>query len=232
MGGMVLDPRAAVDAVASLAEPTRRRVYELVARARRGLTRDDVTEATGLPRTTAAFHLDRLVEEGLLSVGFERRTGRTGPGAGRPSKVYSRSDASVAVSLPPRQYDLAAELLAAAVEDADATGQPVRTCLERRAYAAGHALGRPDVASALADSGYEPYAQGDAIALANCPFHAVAGRHTDLVCGMNLHLVEGLLDAAGAAGLQARLDPSPGHCCVRIEPRVAGAAEAPEPHRG
>ena len=134
--------------------------------------------------------------------------------------------------LAPRQYDLAAGLLAAAVEDADATGQPVRTCLERRAYAAGHALGRPDVASALADSGYEPYAQGDAIALANCPFHAVAGRHTDLVCGMNLHLVEGLLDAAGAAGLQARLDPSPGHCCVRIEPRAAGAAEAPEPHRG
>lgn len=207
-----------IAAVASLAEPTRRRVYDLVVTSRTGLTRDEVTRACGIPRTTAAFHLDRLTEDGLLRTRFERRTGRTGPGAGRPAKVYERSDDNVSVSIPPRSYDLAGDLLAAAIEESERTGEPVRTCLATTARAAGRSRSRPDVLSALTDAGYEPYQDEDAVALANCPFHAIASRHTDLVCQMNLHLIRGLLDGAEPGPLTARLAPTAQHCCVRLEP--------------
>src|SRR5918998_5020161 len=138
---MAEDRSAQVAAVAALAEPTRRRLYEYVARRPQPVSRDDVAGATGVPRTTAAFHLDRLVADGLLDVHYERRTGRTGPGAGRPSKLYRRSDRPVAVSLPERAYDLAGDLLAAALIEAEDSGRPPREVLGRRAYERGRALG-------------------------------------------------------------------------------------------
>jgi predicted ArsR family transcriptional regulator len=127
------DRSAQVSAVAALAEPTRRRLYEHVVRQPRPVGRDDVAEALGVPRATTAFHLDRLVADGLLDVHFERRTGRTGPGAGRPAKLYRRSDTAVEVSLPERRYDLAGELLASALDEADRSGERPRAALERRA---------------------------------------------------------------------------------------------------
>src|SRR5829696_1475395 len=99
------DARTAhVTAVAALAEPTRRRLYDHVVRQADPVSRDEAAAATDVPRATAAFHLDRLVADGLLDVVFERRTGRTGPGAGRPAKLYRRAERSVAVSLPERSY--------------------------------------------------------------------------------------------------------------------------------
>src|SRR5919107_3274497 len=119
---MTDDDRSGVAAVAALAEPTRRRVYDHVAAQGLPVDRDEVAAVVGLPRTTAAFHLDRLAQCGLLDVHFERRSGRTGPGAGRPSKLYRRAEASVEVTIPERHYDLAGELLAGALAEADASG--------------------------------------------------------------------------------------------------------------
>src|SRR5919206_2043906 len=112
-----------VAAVAALAEPTRRRVYDHVVRQPRPVSRDDAAAALALPRATAAFHLDRLVADGLLDACFERRTGRTGPGAGRPAKLYQRGACAVTVSLPERRYDLAGELLADALAEAAGSGE-------------------------------------------------------------------------------------------------------------
>src|SRR3954454_1833883 len=105
-----------VAAVAALAEPTRRRLYEHVVRQPAPVSRDEAAAALGLPRATVAFHLDRLVDERLLDVGYERRSGRTAPGAGRPAKLYRRAACALAVSLPERRYDLAGHLLADALE--------------------------------------------------------------------------------------------------------------------
>ena len=225
------DERAAqVSAVAALAEPTRRRLYEHVVGQREPVSRDEAAAATDVPRATVAFHLDRLVDEGLLDVVFERRTGRSGPGAGRPSKLYRRAECDVAVSLPERRYDLAGGLLAAAMEEAQSTGEPPRDALARRAHDRGRELGRAareaDAGSAardvvlrvLEDQGFEPRTDDAAVTLANCPFHALATEHTELVCGMNLELLGGVLEGAGAADLAADLRPSPGMCCVRLEP--------------
>lgn len=217
-----------VAAVAALAEPTRRRLYEHVVRQPQPVSRDEAAAATHVPRPTAAFHLDRLVDDGLLEVLFERRTGRSGPGAGRPAKLYRRAECTVTVSLPERRYDLAGELLAAAMEDASATGEPPRGALGRHAYRRGLELGQqarsaaggapaPDVVrTVLEGQGFEPRTEDDTVALANCPFHTLARTHTDLVCGMNLRLLDGVLDGVTNTGLVADLEPAPGRCCVRL----------------
>lgn len=221
--------RDQVEAIAALAEPTRRRLYEHVVRSVDPVGRDEAAAVVGVPRATAAFHLDRLAAEGLLDVVHQRRTGRSGPGAGRPAKLYRRPEGTVSVSLPDRRYDLAGELLAAAVEEADDTGGRPREVLGRRARTIGEELGRaaragaPDAAEALRlvleETGFEPRPEGAEVVLVNCPFHALARAHPELVCGMNLQLLDGVLDGVGDAGLEARLQPEPGLCCVRLRGR-------------
>ena len=231
---------ADVSAVASLEEPTRRRIYDHVRARPAPVSRDDVAEALGVRRRTAAFHLDRLAEQGLLAVSFARRSGRSGPGAGRPAKLYQRSAHVVSVSLPPRRYDVAGRLLAGAFVEAQQCGEPAGDVLDRRARDLGRALagdqagadatagteatagtdgtdGTEVLMNLLETQGYEPWADGGDVVLRNCPFHALAQEHTELVCGMNLHLLEGVLDGLGATGLRARLDPESSRCCVRLE---------------
>ncbi|MGH3920931.1 MAG: helix-turn-helix transcriptional regulator [Pseudonocardiaceae bacterium] len=221
---------AQISAIAALDEPTRRSLYDYVVRQPEPVSRDDAAAAFELPRTTAAFHLDRLVDEGLLDVVYQRRTGRTGPGAGRPAKLYQRSGHQVAVSLPQRRYDLAGRLLSSALELAERSGDSPRGVLDQRAYQLGRELGetarsaagdrdtRQTALQVLQEYGFEPRSEGDHVALAICPFHTLAQEYTQLVCGMNLRLLAGLLDGLAPTGLTAHLDPAPPHCCVRLSP--------------
>jgi predicted ArsR family transcriptional regulator len=209
-----------VAAVAALDEPNRRKLYDFVVRQTAPISKDEASQAIGLPRTTAAFHLDKLVEMGLLDVIHERRSGRTGPGAGRPAKLYRRSDEQIEVSLPDRRYEAASHLLTDALLEAEATGEPAREILNRRAYEWGEGLASHaggDVVQALEDLGFEPQHEDRTVRLGNCPFHSLAQKHTQLVCGMNLCLISGLLDGIEARSHTAHLDPTPGHCCVRLD---------------
>ena len=229
---MDADRAAQVTAVAALAEPTRRRLYEYVVRSPNPVSRDDVAGELGIPRPTTAFHLDRLVSDGLLDVHYERRSGRSGPGAGRPAKLYRRAECSVSVSLPERRYDLAGELLATALVEAERSGERPAEVLDREAFRRGRELaaeappdsGRAAALRVLEEHGYEPRIEDDGIALANCPFHVLARDHTELVCGMNLRLCQGLLEGVGDTGLAASLHPEPGMCCVRLESSDGEAA--------
>lgn len=211
-----------MQAVAVLDEPTRRRLYDHVVSQPEPVSRDEAATALAIPRNTAAFHLDKLAAEGLLTVVFERRSGRTGPGAGRPAKLYRRSDQQIEVSLPARQYDVAGHLLASALEDSEASGESPRLALERQARQYGESLGRDarnhPLIHLLEAHGFEPRRDGAAIAFANCPFRALAENHTALVCNMTLRLVSGLLTGHGDTNLRAQLKPQPHHCCVRVEP--------------
>ena len=166
-----------VAAVAALAEPTRRRLYDHVVRQSAPVSRDEAAAALGVPRGTTAFHLDRLVADGLLDAHYERRTGRSGPGAGRPAKLYRRAACSVAVSLPERRYDLAGELLAGALEEAEASGESPRTVLERggrwvRARARRFGLDGGRVVSVVTDAAGEVGV--DAAVLAPAPSRAAS----------------------------------------------------------
>lgn len=222
-----------VSGVASLAEPQRRRLYRFVLSRGEAVSKDEAAAAMGVARSVAAFHLDRLVADGLLVPEFRRLTGRQGPGAGRPAKLYRRAPGEVSVSLPPRQYDLAAALLAAAVADATKTGTPVDKALIRVATERGRALGegardaageRPNrrallgaALGALEEQGYEPRQHGSEILLANCPFHALVDEQRDLVCSMNRDYLAGMAEGVGDDLLAARLAPSEGSCCVRLD---------------
>ena len=215
---------SAISGVAALAEPLRRDLFDLVARSRTAVSRDQAAEGLGIPTHTAKFHLDRLVDEGLLEVEFRRLTGRTGPGSGRPAKLYRRTDRELAVSLPERHYDLLSRILATAVAEATSTGEPVGTIAARVARDVGRAwasdLGPLDadelerLATALAAGGYEPWIEEQTMFLRNCPFHRVAQEQTELVCGLNLEFVSGVSAGAGCAGVATRLDPGSDRCCV------------------
>ncbi|HEY9366410.1 MAG TPA: helix-turn-helix domain-containing protein [Agromyces sp.] len=206
-------------AVASIADPQRRALFEFVARHPESVGRDEAARALGMARGTAAFHLDRLVEAGLLVTEFQRRNGRTGPGAGRPAKLYRAVPGEISVSVPERHYDLAAELLSRAVEESDRAGTPIGPTLERVSARLGHALG--DAADSMTEVlerlGYAPVDDGaDGVLLTNCPFHRVARNHTVTICAANAALLRGTVRGLDERDLTAVLEPRDGYCCVRL----------------
>jgi len=209
--------------LSSLDDPLRRRLYEVVTSHPGPVSRDEAASEAGIGRALAVYHLDKLVESGLLTASYQRPPGRRGPGAGRPAKVYARSDREFAVTVPPREYELAARLLVQAVE-ADPSNRS-RAVLAEAARGLGTELGSAferdagerDVKGVLTQQGYEPCDGADGvIRLRNCPFHQLTEQHREVVCGMNLALVEGLVEGLGVDGLRPVLDPQPGHCCVAI----------------
>src|SRR5262245_35524818 len=229
---MTRDIDERIAGVSSLAEPQRRALYRFVVSQGGAVSKDEAAEALGVARSVAGFHLDRLVADGLLTTEFRRLTGRQGPGAGRPAKLYRRAAGELSVSLPPRHYDLAAELLATAVNESITAGTPVSAELRRVATARGRQVGhqarqaageRPSrrtlvesAIAALEEHGYEPRTESGEVVLENCPFHALADQQRDLVCGMNLDLLSGMAGALGEDVFTARLEPSDDHCCVRL----------------
>jgi predicted ArsR family transcriptional regulator len=219
------DPLEDVAALAALAEPVRRRLYRYVSRSGEPVGREEAAAALDVPVHTAKFHLDRMVDDGLLDVEYRRLTGRTGPGAGRPAKLYRRSAREFAVSLPQRHYDLLAEVLAAAAAASVEQRLPVDDVAAGVARQRGRELGSARgagstgdplerLAAVLDEVGYEPRVQGAHVVLDNCPFDRVAREHTTLVCGLNLDLVNGVIEGLGCRGVTAGLEPAAGRCCV------------------
>jgi predicted ArsR family transcriptional regulator len=204
------------EAIAALHDPVRRRLYEYVAAAHHDVGRAEAADAVGAQRTLAAFHLDKLVEVGLLETGYRRLTGRTGPGAGRPAKVYRRAPGEHTVSVPARDYRTVATLLAEVVEEARDDDR-LNAAARRHGKAIGEAAHSEEVSTVLAAQGYEPYEAQECLRLRNCPFHALSTEFPPLVCGMNLALLEGVLDGLADPGLRARMDTRPGECCVVID---------------
>lgn len=211
-------------AIGALADPVRRRLFEYVAGRPDFVGREEAADGAGVPLHSARFHLDKLVDEGLLEVEHRRLSGRSGPGAGRPAKVYRRTSEEIAVSVPERSYDLVGSVLAAAVEQS-LGGAPLARALSEQAHARGHEIGRAYAATgdeldraagALGDEGFEPTRQGSELRLRNCPFDRLAKEHTRLVCGVNLDFVGGLVDGLQCEFVEARLEPSADHCCVRV----------------
>jgi predicted ArsR family transcriptional regulator len=217
--------------VALLVDPVRRALFEYVRKQPHAVTREAAADATGTSRTLAAFHLDKLVDAGLLAARYEAPPG-VPRGRGRAPKVYQATPGGLTLSVPPRRYELVGAILADAVAEhptdaraaatasaADAGSAYGRACRARQA--------RPDdagdaeltsVYAAATDLGFEPRVDGDALTLTNCPFHGLAERQRDLICHLNEAFVTGLLGGLDTGHLSARLVPDPPHCCVRVEP--------------
>ncbi|MEB8342944.1 helix-turn-helix transcriptional regulator [Streptomyces endophyticus] len=201
---------SAFAALGALTDPVRRRLYRYVAAQPDDVGRDAAAEAAGVSRSLAAFHLDKLVEAGLLTASSRRLSGRTGPGAGRPAKVYRRAEVEHAVSLPPRSYGSVGHLLASTVENAGLDRE-----LQEAARAAGAAhpdVDDDDLVDVLTERGYQPFWDEGTLRLRNCPFHALSEEFPALICGMNLALLEGIAPATWSPVM----DPRPGGCCVAL----------------
>lgn len=211
-----------------LDDRVRGRLYGFVSGRTEPVGRDEAAAAVGIGRALAVYHLDKLVESGLLTASYRRPPGRSGPGAGRPAKVYSRSGREFMVTVPPREYELAARLLVQAVV-ADCSGR-TRAALHDAARQLGAGLGKRHLAdgaqgdgqrlaleSALSEHGFEPW-HDDAgtVRMRNCPFRRLTELQPEVVCHMNLALIQGLVAGLGADGLNPVLDPEPEHCCVVI----------------
>ena len=225
---------ASIARLALLADPTRAALHRTLRDRETGITRDEAAAAVGVSRSLVAFHLDRLVDAGLATVTYERRNGRTGPGAGRPAKIYHRSAETVTASVPERHYELAAALFAQAISESTSGGLGVDAALAVAAEAYGRALGeaarshtrgRPSraagVTAALAvldDAGFEPETRDGSIVLRNCPFDALVRTNRDLVCGMNRSLMAGVIDGLRLTGIVASFEPRDGACCVVWRP--------------
>jgi predicted ArsR family transcriptional regulator len=221
----------ALDAVGTLADDLRRSLYLFIRAQRRPVGREEAAEAVGISRELAAFHLDKLIEKGLLRARYGRLSGRVGPGAGRTSKLYEPTDLDVTVSIPRRSYDFAGSIL---VDALARTGSSALETVHESAREEGASLGRQikheqrlanpshkrqvsQVLDVLYDRGYEPYIdEQGALRLSNCPFHALAQQSIEIVCGLNQAFIEGVLSGLGAKELSAVLDPRPGECCVRV----------------
>ena len=227
-----------VQAISALGEPSRRALYDMVAASDGWVSRDQAADATGMERGTAAHHLDRLAGEGLLEVDYKRLTGRSGPGAGRPAKMYRRADRDFGVSLPPRDYRLAGRLLARAVDRSRNENTPIIDALAQEAASEGRKWGetirsrlhgatgrtastrRNAIVDVLETQGFEPVVADDGtVHLRNCPFDYLATEHTDLICNMNVCLIGSTVEVVGRSGLNAQLSPHEGQCCVKLTPK-------------
>ena len=206
------------EATAALVDPVRRRLYEYVRAQARPVTREEAARAAEVSRGLAAFHLDKLVEVGLLTAGYGR-----GPGTprrpGRSPKVYRPSDVDFSLTIPERRYDVLGEILVEAVSqdphDAAATAERIA---HEHGVEIGRAAGLTGVLGVLADLGFEPHEGSGRIRLANCPFHRLAVKAPRLVCGLNQRFLAGMLHGVGGAPYQAVLAPRPGACCVELRP--------------
>ncbi|MGW3467311.1 helix-turn-helix transcriptional regulator [Saccharopolyspora sp. NPDC000995] len=218
-------------AVAVLADGLRRGMFEFIRRARRPIGRDEAAAAVGISRKLAAFHLDKLVDAGLLCARFEpvggiRKVGRT-------PKVYEPTDAHIGVSIPPRRPDLLADILLDAVltegERETAIESAMRTARERgqRLGAEERLRSRPGRLGAeraltrteqvLTRYGFEPDRESPTcVRLRNCPFHPLTAKSPELVCGLNNAFLQGFLAGLQAPSVEAALDPRPGECCVAL----------------
>lgn len=236
-----------VSGIGALSEPVRRKLYLYVCAQPHAVGREQAADAIGIPQHKAKFHLDKLEAEGLLDTEFARLSGKTGPGAGRPSKLYRRSAREISVSLPGREYELAGRLLAEAIAESAITGVPAIEELNRIAAERGRAMGESMLAAtgtprshkkalklactALAEHGYEPREVDDRVVLANCPFHSLSESHTDMVCGMNLALIDAMVAAVDHDGLECHLDPGDDRCCVVLTARKIARKAKKNPSR-
>lgn len=227
--------RRDAEALGALEDELRRKLYLFVRAQGRPVNRDEAGEAVGISRKLAAFHLDKLVDRGLLTHTYARPPGRGGPGAGRSAKYYEPSNREIDVTIPERRYDLLGSVFLRALRS-KRHGESGEDAARRAAKETGVELGEgerqrlglpppgPERAMTVAtqvleEAGYEPYRdEGGCVRLRSCPFHKLAEQDRDLVCDINEQLVEGIVRGLGNETLGVVLDPLPGQCCVRLQP--------------
>ena len=227
---------ASLISLAVLGDELRRRIFDFIRRERRPVTREDVAARVGISRKLAAFHLDKLLAAGLLRARYESPSGIRK--VGRHPKVYEPVAEAIAVSIPERRYELLADLLTEAVRT-EAPSESAHEAALRVAAGRGQVVGAAErtrrcpgrlgaerglglACETLEELGFEPERTTPTLVrLRNCPFHPLAVKAPELVCGITRAFLAGYLQGLGSDGTDAVLAPRPGLCCVELRARAA-----------
>jgi predicted ArsR family transcriptional regulator len=228
-----VDEDLALGVLTLLNDDIRRRLYHLVRRSGHPVTREEAAEAVTISTKLAAFHLDKLVEGGLLDADFETPTGLRRR-VGRAPKRYRPSSVEISLSLPERRYELAGEILVDTLGHSKGAESPVDTA-RQVAFERGQEIGTSrrlqlrrgrlgaertmgEASGLLEELGFEPADVNGVLVLRNCPFHVLAQRDPELVCSLNASFIDGILRGLGNTTVSADLAPQDGLCCVRVRP--------------
>jgi predicted ArsR family transcriptional regulator len=199
----------------SLGDATRRGIYISIRESPEAMTTAEIAELFDIHPNVARHHLHRLVEDGYLSVTERRRSGKQGPGAGRPAKHYAATAKEVQLQFPARRYDLLAELLVRVIQRLAPADASVAALAVGREYGTELAaeIGLPDdagfetaalaVARAMTGMGFDTEANTDDHLLVTsfCPFGETAVNHPEIVCKLDQGIVTGLMAAANQSPL-------------------------------
>jgi predicted ArsR family transcriptional regulator len=198
------------DITGTLGDSTRRGIYLHVLGAEQAVTASELARTFDIHPNVARYHLDRLVGEGYLAVTRQRRSKRSGPGAGRPAKCYQATDKEIHLQFPMRRFDLLASLLIEVVERlapqqgavvAEQVGREYgRALAEQRGITSqrGLRVAAREVAAALTGLGFqtEVASRGHQLHSHHCPFGPKAEEHPEVSCSVHKGIVRGLFDAA------------------------------------
>lgn len=186
-----------------LSDERRRRIYVHVKQSAAPVTVNEIAEGFEIHRNAAKFHLDKLLAAGLLRAEFRRVNGRRGPGAGRPSKLYTATDSEVSFTVPERHYDLLAHLLLRALtrgEDIEVVGEDFGRRLAASVAPDAGCTDSLECARAVLDRlGFDPEVEVDPdgcawITTSNCPFGRVALEAPEgEVCRLDRAIIRGIL---------------------------------------
>ena len=238
------DRRRKLERLAALSEPVRRDLYLFVERSEIAVSRDEAAAALWIGRSLAAFHLDKLLEAGLLATHYRRLSGRAGRGAGRPAKLYQASRRPLQLSLPQREFELLGDLLAAGLESeggldrhaaiptaAREHGLRLGERARRRLRGRSTALRLAQCVERVLDGlGFQPALATDSrgshleMRLTNCPFRPLSTQHTGIVCHTNLAFVGGIVEGVAADELRAERLEQQTNCCVLVRGSPAARA--------
>lgn len=225
------------DLTAALGDPTRRAIFIAVRESGDPMTSSDVAELFGIHANVARHHLDKLATDGYLRVTHRRKTGRSGPGAGRPAKCYEATSKEIDLHFPSRRADVLIELLLRVIARSDVANLPKVAEQIGREYGREIAaeIGSPGergydeavkaVAEAMTGVGFHmsPDLDGHRLLTSFCPFGNAATGHPDVVCSLDRGMVSGLFERL-SQGCEPILHPAPadGDACVTEVPVSIG----------
>ena len=202
-----------------LAQPTRARLFSLLADLRRPAGTDDLAERVGLHPNGVRVHLERMREAGLV------RRDRERGGRGRPRDVWSISPEALPAGDPPTAYADLSRWLARAISasgDVEAAGREIgRELAPIDAPPPAEARLR----GALVAMGFRPSRTSEAAGaltyrLRTCPYRAAARQDPHVVCALHRGMTRGLLDRIDpATRLTAFVPEDPDIAGCRIELR-------------
>jgi len=210
----------------ALAQPTRARLFSLLAELRRPVGTDELAERLDLHPNGVRVHLELLRDAGLVARERVRQA------RGRPRDMWVISPEARPTGAPPVGYAQLGRWLARIIKP----GKSSLRHVESTGREIGHELAADGTGTAetkmhttLASLGFQPRREAHrpgvlTYRLCNCPYREAVRENADVVCTLHRGITRGLLDdlapTSTLSGFVPR-DPFLGDCLVELSGKIA-----------